>query len=665
MMPGKKRNARRKSNWKWMLALWGIAGLALPVAAQAEDGYVYELAPMVVTANRVPEKLVDTKADISVVSRKQIEAMHMQNVEDALRTVPGTQFLNYGANGLNANLSGIRINGSKDVVILIDGVRVSDFQGADNAGYMYSSLLNQMDNVERIEVLRGSAGVKYGSGARGGVINIITRKIDRTKQTVDVAVGTNGRRMYRLDSMGRFGKVGYNAYFNKNVSGDTKDGSGKNWPGHTTTKSGGLKVSYDWNDKHDTSISYDETSSDFHGQDFVYSNFFHGDYKYKNFTIRDHWQFDEHWTNELAYRHADLISNYYQDYYNGVSPWGISADNTYHFVTEQMHFSDAYNDFIFGLDYSKGTNHLPINSGKYDEEGSQIKTNNHFQTNYSFFAQEDWQFLPGWTLSGGIRHDRPESDDYSAKIKNHTSKSWKLSVDLTKKDTIYGGRSDFYILPGLDKIYARWQAEDGTEEDHSNPDLQPAEGWTESIGYTHKFNEASALTFNWFKTQSTRTIGYSYDEGKYVNYNNGIARGWNLQFVSQLGKYWNFDIGWAHLYQSVPGDNFSKGYYPKDKLTFDVVYTKDKWQASLNGFYFIRKKDPAYDDLQGWPSDKYGIYNLAVNYSPNKETTIYMKVDNIFDKLWAEHTDVIWNRKPGSWYSMPGRVVSIGARFTF
>lgn len=120
---------------------------------------------------------MDTKADISVVTRKQIENLHLQTVEDTLREVPGTQFLNYGSNGLNANLSGIRINGSKDVVILVDGVRITDFQGANNSGYMYASILNNMDNIERVEVLRGSAAVKYGSGAKGGVINIITRKL--------------------------------------------------------------------------------------------------------------------------------------------------------------------------------------------------------------------------------------------------------------------------------------------------------------------------------------------------------------------------------------------------------------------------------------------------------------------------------------------------------
>lgn len=223
-----------KRRTKVSLLFFLLTGMGFPMISEASgenSPYRYELPAVVVTANRIPEKLVDTKADISVVGRKQIESLHLQTVESALRIIPGTQFLNYGANGLNANLSGIRINGSKDIVVLIDGVRISDFQGVDSSGYMYSSILNNMDNIERIEVLRGSAATKYGSGAKGGVINIITRKIDRTKQTVDVSIGTQGHRTYRLDSMGRFNKFAYNAYFNKLETGDTKAGDGKNGRG--------------------------------------------------------------------------------------------------------------------------------------------------------------------------------------------------------------------------------------------------------------------------------------------------------------------------------------------------------------------------------------------------------------------------------------------------
>ena len=91
------------------------------------------LDTMIVTAGRVPARITDAKADISVVTRQQMEDMHLTNVEDALRTVPGVQMSSYGGpGGINSNINTVRINGSKDIVILVDGVRVSDFQGKNS-----------------------------------------------------------------------------------------------------------------------------------------------------------------------------------------------------------------------------------------------------------------------------------------------------------------------------------------------------------------------------------------------------------------------------------------------------------------------------------------------------------------------------------------------------
>ena len=164
-----------KNNKKQIYA--AILGISLAAGwgyspVQAEDTQdmapMYSLDGIVVTANRTPQKKKEVNADVSVISRQEIEQMHMTNVEEALRTVPGVQFTSYGGNGgMNANIGGIRINGSKEVVVLVDGVRVSEFQ---TGGFAYAQLTNNMDNIDHIEVVRGSAGALYGSGAKGGVI---------------------------------------------------------------------------------------------------------------------------------------------------------------------------------------------------------------------------------------------------------------------------------------------------------------------------------------------------------------------------------------------------------------------------------------------------------------------------------------------------------------
>lgn len=60
-----------------------------------------------------------------------------------------------------------------------------------------------------------------------------------------------------------------------------------------------------------------------------------------------------------------------------------------------------------------------------------------------------------------------------------------------------------------------------------------------------------------------------------------------------------------------------------------MIYHNKKFTGGLDGFYFIRRKNPVNSDLKGWPNDKYGIYNLSFNYEPRKDFNFYLKINNI------------------------------------
>ena len=655
----------RKSIGKILLCA-AAAAAALPgymndasaaASAPAEETNVYYLEDIVVTANRVPEPIAEAKADISIVSRRQIEESHINTVEEALRTVPGVQFLNYGANGLNANLSGIRINGSKDIVVLVDGVRINDFQGANNSGYMYASQLSNMDNIEQIEVLRGSAATVYGSGARGGVINIITREIKENRTTVDLSAGGFGKTSYKVNTQGKRDALAWNVYYNKNESGDAKDGAGKTWEGHNDMENVGVKLVYDLSKTQKITAAYDDTKASYSGVDLIYDNDYDGEYTSRTFTLRHDWKISPQWTHMLTYRKSDISGVYGQLYHNATAPYHFKRDNSYEFLSEQMRYELPRNDLVFGVDYSKGMDNTLRPIGWDPETGDRLYGYKSMR-NLSYYIQDTWEVVPRVSLMGGLRYDRPSGDvgNTSAQLASHTSKSYKLSWDMTDRDTIYMGRSDFYILPSIEQL---------TDPQYGNGDLLPAEGRTTSVGYNRTFGDHSLLTLNWFTTKSTKTIGYSRS-GRYQNYDNAVSRGWNAQYITQWGKHWNAHVGWAHLFWDANGDNFAMGYYPKDELTFGVSYTYAKVTAALNGFYFMRKVNPGYADQKGWPSDNYGVYNLSVNYTPVKDMTFYLKVDNLFNKFYAEHTNVIHlGGRPGQWYAMPGRSVTVGIKISF
>ena len=601
----------------------------------------FELAPIVVTASRMEESILKAKADMSVVGREEIEQMHMDNVEEVLRTVPGVQFLDYGSNGLNANVSGIRINGSKDVVILVDGVRVNDFKGAGSSGYMFAALMNNMDNIERVEVMRGSAATMYGSGAKGGVINIITRRPEGAKTVIDIAKGSFGKEAYKFNTQAAKDKVSYNIYHDRTISGTSKDGSGKEWPGQSNTKSSGAKFEYKFNDANKLTLNYETIGSNFSGTDLVYGGHYVGMYDSNSVTLKHDWQINDQWSNSLMYRATKEKSSWDKP---GGEDTDISEPITsnleYKLYSDNFKYQTDRYTMVGGIEYSKGKDN----------------TNHKETSNTSLFLQGDWELVPHVTLSGGIRHDRPDSYEC------HNSISYKLGWDITEKDTLYAGRSDYYILPSLTQLY---------DHKYGNADLRASEGRTTSIGYNHEFTPDNYMMLSWFETKSGvgMTMNSTTDKddpnyGQYQNSIGGISRGWNAQYNARLSDAVTVKLGWAHLFYDEK-DSFTQGYAPKDKATFGVYYDKDKFSAAFDGFYFIRDKRGMKEGVKGWPSDKYGVYNLALNYTADKQTKFYVKVDNIFNKLWAEHTDVIWGGGADSWYAMPGRSFIVGMQYTF
>lgn len=611
-----------------------------PIAADFDE-MSFELAPIVVTASRMEESILKAKADMSVVGREEIEQMHMDNVEEVLRTVPGVQFLDYGSNGLNANVSGIRINGSKDVVILVDGVRVNDFKGAGSSGYMFAALMNNMDNIERVEVMRGSAATMYGSGAKGGVINIITRRPEGAKTVIDIAKGSFGKEAYKFNTQAAKDKVSYNIYHDRTISGTSKDGSGKEWPGQSNTKSSGAKFEYKFNDANKLTLNYETIGSNFSGTDLVYGGHYVGMYDSNSVTLKHDWQINDQWSNSLMYRATKEKSSWDKP---GGEDTDISEPITsnleYKLYSDNFKYQTDRYTMVGGIEYSKGKDN----------------TNHKETSNTSLFLQGDWELIPHVTLSGGIRHDRPDSYEC------HNSISYKLGWDITEKDTLYAGRSDYYILPSLTQLY---------DHKYGNADLRASEGRTTSIGYNHEFTPDNYMMLSWFETKSGvgMTMNSTTDKddpnyGQYQNSIGGISRGWNAQYNARLSDAVTVKLGWAHLFYDEK-DSFTQGYAPKDKATFGVYYDKDKFSAAFDGFYFIRDKRGMKEGVKGWPSDKYGVYNLALNYTADKQTKFYVKVDNIFNKLWAEHTDVIWGGGADSWYAMPGRSFIVGMQYTF
>ena len=153
------------------LATAGVL-LAAGVHAQTLPQAGATLAPVVVTATAVPTPIADIPAGVTIITRAAIERHGDNTLTDALAAVPGLRVSASGGPGGNASVF-IRGTNSDGVLVLRDGMPINDSADASGA---FNFGVDTLADVERIEIIRGPMASLYGSGAIGGVINIITRR---------------------------------------------------------------------------------------------------------------------------------------------------------------------------------------------------------------------------------------------------------------------------------------------------------------------------------------------------------------------------------------------------------------------------------------------------------------------------------------------------------
>lgn len=184
----------------------------------AQDTARLQLDEVVVTANKYEQKQSTTGKVLNIISRQQLERSGGKTLCEVLNTLPGLTMI--GANnvlGTNQNIS-IRGASAGNVLLLIDGIPVNDPSAITN--YYDLNFIN-IDQVERIEVLKGGQSTLYGSDAVAGVINVILKKADKK---ITVFGGVTGGSYNTLKESIGFGGQQKNTHFSINYTHQSSDG---------------------------------------------------------------------------------------------------------------------------------------------------------------------------------------------------------------------------------------------------------------------------------------------------------------------------------------------------------------------------------------------------------------------------------------------------------
>lgn len=632
------RNAVMVSLLAGTTVVWGGTAFA------QEDLQEFALEDMVVTATRTESKMVDVPVNTTVISAEKIADRHYLDVADALKDVPGATVIDSGE---GADEKKIILNGDERVLVLVNGRRVNfDVGTMSRASYD----LNQIPDVsiiERIEVVKGHGGALYGSDAVGGVVNIITKKMDHSYGKVSMGFGSNQARDAKAMYTIKEGKTGVMVAASKYKQGyykykDVADNSTKRWPGDTKFENEkvSLKIAQELTETSNLEVGYDFSKYSGISQYSVTSPWPSLiDKKTNNIYMKYDWLM-----NDTDQGYLQVYRNKYE-YDNS----GKIDEKVTGFEAQQAISTAENNKLVVGASYR--SSHVNAVTASYND-----KINNK-----ALFVSDQWEFAPNWTLDAGVRYDKHSTAG------SKTTWSAGLNKKFDENSHAYFNWGQVFKAPTLDDLYYNAYGMYG------NPNLKAEKGDTWTIGYGTKIADKTDVNISYFQSDLEDAI--TWDRSSSPAYAKNIHKqkknGMELSISHELNDNW--DVEASYTYVRVRNDNNDgKGYvrdinYIPNMYRFGVRYHDDLWNADLflrggSGADTSGAKDWNGNYTQKYVDSNYVTLDMSVSYKASKDLSFYAKGYNLLNKAYAESAGAV-----NYAYSYPaqGRRFIIGAEYTF
>ncbi len=597
--------------------LWG----GNSVLAQ-ENEQEFTLDPMVITATRTEKRDVDVPASTTILSNQDLKNTGAQNLQVALGRVPGLIYKTFspggGAMGTMANEIAIR-GVSNGTLVMLNGTPMN-LRGK----YFLDAI--PVENVERVEIVKGGAGVLYGSEAMGGVINIITKK--EFTNSVSVGYGNYGQQKYSASVGTDKVNVGYNLEKWGNVDTISRsDDKGLKHTDMTGSEKRNLYVDYKINDNWNFLYNYFETN-------VRYDTWFDDAYKEvpKGGALQQNREYvTKQNLVQLLYQDDTLKANLYYNQ-NKLMANGFTNYNTSGKFQGKIYDTDEKNR-TYGADVqkewqlnSKGSLVLggSYQNEFYDDYSSKV-TDRHI---YAVYGQYDHKFDDKNELIVGAR-ETWTTGGYRDQNYDNFSMSGQYVHKLDDDDSLYANVTQSFIMPTFSQMYG------ASDTAIANPDLKPQKGVSYEAGWkrvtdSHSWKAAVYhidITDNISATWDTDKTEYQYKNEDFKN--TGIELSCDIE-----GKNgWSYNWGVNYMDPKVKGTK--KPYwdrkYGRVQLNGGITYSKDKWVSSLQGTYLAERV--------GTPSSShsshekpYFLTSLTTTYNADKQNSFTLTMDNLLDR---------------------------------
>ena len=552
-----------------------------------------------------------SQSNTTVITAENMEAHQDTTVQQALQRVTGVT-VNEMVPGIS---SYVKLNGDDRVLILVDGQSLANAQGSGyGRGSVDLASLPGIGAIDHIEVTKGSGSVRYGSGAVGGVINIVTKKGDRRESSLDAYTGSWGMHGYTLTDSGRAGATSWL------VSGSLEQREYYAFPhgantdhsrGDIAKKSLSLRLDQDLTDQ--TSLTVKAYHQDYHGHGSTYKADPAGWYLTANKPIDrlvNDYSVTYHFKKQTA---QPGFLRYFNDYQR--TYWS----NHYFTRTQGLEWQDNWQ---FG-------SHQHVTAGAEWTEDMGTNYEAHYidkkRHNQAFYAEDALTFGK-FTVTPGLRWDR------NSTFGSHQTPRLAMNYKANDAFNVYASWGRVFSPPRLnDQFYMTTSR--GQITSQGNENLQPEEGYTETLGFQYQAGPKTVLEGSVFHSNLQHVIRWNRAVMPHEaeNLDEEDKRGFELTWKQKVNDKWDYEGGYSYIRTKVDkgaGLTFDTTYNQPNGYHAGIHYHSGKWQAGADMTAGTGRNDTYYRN------NSYVVWNVSASYSPDAATTMYVKVNNLNDEAY-------------------------------
>ncbi|RTI62981.1 TonB-dependent receptor [Campylobacter jejuni] len=663
-----------------------------------ESNEAINLQKVVVSATGFEQDADSNLRNVISIEGKDLQNKGYVSLEQALERISGISFVNFGL-GRNIDMRGQGDKSNIAVKVMIDGRAINVLDNSHGVTPLDSI---NLDNVERIEIIPGGGSVLYGSGTRGGVINIITKKQKSDAFAINLKSSA-------YDHGGLGGNLGINGAkqinenlaFSFDIQSFNLDGyqEGYNEKGYFIN----TKTYIDINDNSDLTLGYNYFKSKNTSSGYLTKAQAQSDPTQKGnsdnitqinrpeISLDYHYYFDDIWEFNLEAFWQNQKINYLKDV-SEMSSMGLSVpvyqngsgfEDTLTGISLKNKLNYANNSyFIFGYEYTnhdaKRTSiiHYDVNAGKFQMSHTMTTLMDMTKKSHSIFALDSHEFNDIFSISGGARYEYSLYDTNRNYTSNMIiSNTPKLSTPELFSTDDTNHNFAFEITPNFKysdtgKLYIKYERgfvspspaqfvnKDQKTQKYYSANLNPEIFDTFELGIDDFWWDFYGFNLTLFYTLSKDEISYL---GNPHATGGGFWQYYNIDQTRRLGvelslsqNFLDDDLIFRESLTYLDA-KISKGvndgmripYVSKIKATAGLEYA---WNKNFSNFidltYFSRAKDGGTIDentgkmsKNSWIRD-YFLTDIGMKYN-YKKLQILAGIRNLFDKRYYTYQDSI------------------------